>query len=210
MTHAFRAGLSRLATREPFRLPAEEIPSDFRNSAVLVAFWPEADDACVVLTRRSTNLAQHAGQTAFPGGRLDVGETWAEAALREAHEEIGLDPSAVEILGALDDAWSGAGHVIVPVVGWLAEPPTLCANADEVAEILVARVSELLRPEARGTIEVVHRGVHYRNPTLRWRGGDANGLSADLLLEAIGWGMGERPDPGPQRLAHLRTYFGRG
>ena len=78
----------------------------------------------------------------------------------------------------------------------------------EVAEILFARVSELLRPESRGTIAVVHRGVHYRNPTLQWRGGDANGLSADLLLEAIGWGMGERPDPGPERLAHLRTYFG--
>ncbi|MFO0687893.1 MAG: CoA pyrophosphatase [Myxococcota bacterium] len=204
----FRAGLARLAAREPFRLPLAEIPSGFRNSAVLVAFWPEDDDVCVVLTRRSSRLAQHAGQTAFPGGRLDAGETWAEAALREAHEEIGLDPRGVEILGPLDDAWSGAGHLIVPVVGWLTARPDLRPNPAEVAEILFARVSELLRPESRGTIAVVHRGVHYRNPTLQWRGGDANGLSADLLLEAIGWGMGERPDPGPERLAHLRTYFG--
>lgn len=204
----FRAGLARLATRAPFRLPVEVIPAGFRNSAVLVAFWPEEADVCVVLTRRSPRLAQHAGQTAFPGGRLDEGETWAQAALREAHEEIGLDPRAVEVFGPLDDAWSGAGHLVVPVVGWLASPPALRPNPGEVAEILVARVTDLLRPESRGTLEVVHRGVHYRNPTLCWPGGDANGLSADLLLEAIGWGMGERPDPGPLRLAHLRTYFG--
>ncbi|MBK7951962.1 MAG: CoA pyrophosphatase [Deltaproteobacteria bacterium] len=206
----FRANLARLAAREPFRLPVEEIPPGFRNSAVLVAFWPEERDVCVVLTRRSPKLAQHAGQTAFPGGRLDADESFPEAALREAQEEIGLDPRVVEIVGPLDDAWSGAGHVVVPVVGWLEQAPALRANPAEVAEILVARVSELLRPESRGTIEVVHRGVHYRNPTLRFRGGDVNGLSADLLLEAIGWGMGERPDPGPQRLAHLRTYFGGG
>lgn len=204
----FRANLARLATRASFRLPADEIPPGFRNSAVLVAFWPEDRDVCVVLTRRSPKLAQHAGQTAFPGGRLDADETFPEAALREAQEEIGLDPRAVEIVGPLDDAWSGAGHVVVPVVGWLEQAPALRPNPAEVAEILVARVSDLLRPASRGTIEVVHRGVHYRNPTLSWPGGDVNGLSADLLLEAIGWGMGERPDPGPLRLAHLRTYFG--
>lgn len=207
----FREGLSRLGHRERFRLPAEEIPVHFGRAAVLLPFWPdpEADDVCVVLTRRAPGLAQHAGQTAFPGGRLDAGESWVEAALREAHEEIGLDPDCVEVVGPLDDAWSGAGHHIVPIVGWLRSRPALHANPAEVAAILVARVSELLRPESRGELEVVHRGIHYRNPTLTFDGGDAHGLSADLLLEAIEWGMGGRPTVGPIRLDHLRTYFGR-
>lgn len=205
-TH-FRAGLERLRLRRPFRLPPNEIPSHFRRSAVLIPFWPEGDDVCLALTRRAATLAQHAGQTAFPGGRLDEGEDFADAALREAWEEIGLDPAAVEVIGPLDDAWSGAGHLIVPIVGWIGRAPALAANPAEVAEILVARLSELLRPESRGEIEVVHRGVHYQNPTLRWTGGDAHGLSADLLLEALEWGLGGTPSPGPQRLAHLRTYF---
>lgn len=205
---SFRAGLERLRVRNAFRLPRDEIPEHFRRSAVLIPFWPEGEDVCVALTRRATTLAQHAGQTAFPGGRLHDGESWSEAALREAHEEIGLDPAEVEVVGPLDDAWSGAGHLIVPIVGWLARAPALTANPGEVAQILVARLSELLRPESRGEIEVVHRGVHYRNPTLRWTGGDAHGLSADLLLEAIDWGLGATPSAGPQRLEHLRSYFG--
>lgn len=205
----FRSGLAELAHRDPFRLPAVEVPAHFRRAAVLIPFWPEGDDVCVLLTRRATHLAQHAGQTAFPGGRLNEGETWSAGALREAHEEVGLDPATVEIVGPLDDAWSGAGHHIVPIVGWLAAPPTLRANPGEVEAILVARVSELLRPENRGELEVEHRGTRYLNPTLRFAGGDAYGLSADLLLEAIGWGMGERPSPGAQRLAHLRSYFAR-
>lgn len=204
---AFRRRLDRLAQREPFHLPADEIPTRFRRSAVLIPFWPEGGDVCVALTRRAATLAQHAGQTAFPGGRLDAGESWVDAALREAHEEIGLDPRRVDVIGALDDAWSGAGHHIVPIVGWIAKAPKLCANPSEVAEILVARLSELLRPETRGEVEVVHRGVRYLDPTLRWTNGDAHGLSADLLLEAIAWGMGEAPSPGPLRLAHLRSYF---
>lgn len=205
----FRAGLLRLRSREPFRLPADEIPAHFRRAAVLLPFWPdpEADDVRVLMTRRATGLAQHAGQTAFPGGRLDAGETWVDAALREAHEEVGLEPGCVEVVGPLDDAWSGAGHHIVPIVGWLRSPPRLRANPSEVAAILVARVSEILRPESRSEIEVVHRGVRYRNPKLSFPGGDAHGLSADLLLEAIAWGLGRRPDLGPVRLAHLRTYF---
>lgn len=205
----FHDGLTRLRTRDRFRLPPERIPAHFRRAAVLLPFWPdpEADDVCVLMTRRAVDLAQHAGQTSFPGGRLDAGERWVEAALREAHEEVGLDPHSVEVLGPLDEAWSGAGHHIVPIVGWLRSPPILRANPSEVAAILVARVSEILRPESRGEIEVVHRGVRYRNPTLTFAGGDAHGLSADLLLEAIEWGTGGQPDLGPIRLEHLRTYF---
>jgi 8-oxo-dGTP pyrophosphatase MutT (NUDIX family) len=173
----------------------------------LLPFWSSNGEVWVVLTRRSPRLSQHTGQTAFPGGRLGPNETWVQAALREAHEEVGIEPDSVEVLGELDDAWSGAGHHIVPVVGWLSTPPRLRPNPSEVAEILVARVSELLRPESRSEDEIVRNGVRYINPTLSWSGGDAYGLSADLLLEALEWGIGGQPTRGPVRLGELRTYL---
>jgi 8-oxo-dGTP pyrophosphatase MutT (NUDIX family) len=202
----FRARLSSLREREPFRFPSSDIPSEFGRAAVLLPFWVDEGEVRVVLTRRSHRLSSHKGQTAFPGGRVDPGETWVEAALREAHEEVGLDPAAVEVLGALDDAWSGAGHHIVPVVGWLSAPPTLQANPAEVAEILIASVRELLLPESRSEEEFVRNGTRYTTPRLSWRGGDAFGLSADLLLEAIEWGIGGRPSRGPERLRDLHSY----
>jgi 8-oxo-dGTP pyrophosphatase MutT (NUDIX family) len=202
----FRARLSSLREREPFRFPSSDIPSEFGRAAVLLPFWVDEGEVRVVLTRRSHQLSSHKGQTAFPGGRVDPGETWVEAALREAHEEVGLEPAAVEVLGALDDAWSGAGHHIVPVVGWLSAPPTLQANPAEVAEILIATVRELLLPESRSEEEFVRNGRRYTTPRLSWRGGDAFGLSADLLLEAIEWGIGGRPSRGPERLRDLHSY----
>ena len=203
----FYARLSSLRDREPFRFPPAEIPSHFRRAAVLLPFWSSHGEVWVVLTRRSPSLSEHTGQTAFPGGRLAPNETWIQAALREADEEVGIEPDSVEVLGELDDAWSGAGHHIVPVVGWLSTSPKLRSNPSEVAEILFARVSELLRPESRGEDEIVHNGVRYINPTLSWSGGDAYGLSADLLLEALEWGIGGQPARGLVRLRELRRYL---
>lgn len=203
----FRARLARLRERRPFRFPQAEVPAHFRRSAVLLAFWAEADAIRIVLTRRSADLAEHAGQIAFPGGGLDPGEPWVAAALREAHEEVGLAPDAVEVVGQLDDAWSGAGHHIVPVVGWLAAPPALRADPGEVAEILIVDVDEIRQPACRGVDLVEYRGIRYENTTLTFRGGSAYGLTADLLLEAIDWGLGEAPARGELRLAQLRTFL---
>jgi len=195
-----------LRRREPFRFPASAVPDDFDRAAVLVAFWPEGDDVRCLLTRRAADLRSHQGQVAFPGGRLDPGETWREAALREAWEEVGLDPAAVEVIGDLDDAWSGARIHIVPVVGWLASPPRLEASPAEVAEILTPRLSELLDPGALSHQEVEHRGRIYRNRTLTFEGGEVYGLSTDMLIEAIDWGRGEEPARGPDRLSELQAH----
>ena len=135
----FETSLRQLAHYEPFLFPREEIPPEFQRAAVLIPFWPQDGGLRTVLTRRSTRIRAHKGQVSFAGGRLDPGESWEQAALREAHEEIGIEPDRVEVIGRLDDAWSGAGHHVVPIVGWLAAPPVLVANEREVAEILVAR-----------------------------------------------------------------------
>lgn len=206
----FRAALGRLATRRPFRIPRDDLPPSFRRSAVLVPFWEEAGRVHVVLTRRATRMSRHGGEVAFPGGLLEGDETWEQAALREAHEEIGLAPEEAGVVGRLDDAWSGAGSHLVAVVAWLSRPPSFVPNPDEVAAVLSTPVPELLAPGVRSeeTVTVLER--RFSNPTLAWPGGDVYGLTADLLLEALDWGLGRSPVRGPARLADLRTLVAAG
>ena len=83
---------------------------------------------------------------AFPGGRLEDGEDWLEAALRETEEEVGLDRGCVEVLGRLDDAWSGSRYQLVPIVGWIDTLPELTLSPDEVASIHTPGLSQLLDP----------------------------------------------------------------
>jgi 8-oxo-dGTP pyrophosphatase MutT (NUDIX family) len=202
----FERALRALGAYEPLLFPAASVPNDYRQAAVLIPFWAAGDAVRVVVTRRSSRLSAHGGQVAFPGGRLDPGESWEQAALREAQEEIGLAPASVEVLGRLDDAWSGAGHHVVPIVGWVSSPPELVANPLEVAEILVADVETLLLPESLSEDAFEHEGYRYVNPVLRWEGGDAYGLTADLLLEALSWGRGTPAPGGANRLNDLENY----
>lgn len=121
---------------------------DSRHSAVLVALADGAQGAEVLVTRRAMHLRDHRGEISFPGGRLEPGETPVEAALREAHEEVGLDPSLVELHGEL-------GHLntfvsrsyIVPVLGRLDRWPDLHAATGEVDRILRVPLVELVRDD---------------------------------------------------------------
>lgn len=106
-----------------------------RPAAVLIPVIAGPEGATVLMTRRADSLASHTGQIAFPGGRLDPGETAVEAALREAMEEVALDPAKVEVLGVGDAYETGTGFLITPVVGWLAEYPETTPAPDEVAEV---------------------------------------------------------------------------
>ncbi|CAN7392030.1 CoA pyrophosphatase [Brevundimonas sp. LjRoot202] len=117
-----------------------------RPAAVLVPVIARPEGATVLLTRRSDNLASHTGQIAFPGGRLDPGETAERAALREAWEEVGLEPEGVEVLGLGDAYETVTGFVVTPVVGWLAEPPVVVPSPDEVAEVFEAPWDFLMDP----------------------------------------------------------------
>ncbi|WP_332653287.1 CoA pyrophosphatase [Brevundimonas sp.] len=117
-----------------------------RPAAVLVPVIARPGGATVLLTRRSDSLASHTGQIAFPGGRLDPGETAAQAAVREAWEEVSLDPGAVEVLGVGDGYETVTGFMVTPVVGWLAEPPVVSPSPDEVAEVFEAPWDFLMDP----------------------------------------------------------------
>jgi 8-oxo-dGTP pyrophosphatase MutT (NUDIX family) len=114
-----------------------------------IATPPEwSTHAALLLTRRSAQLRQHAGQWALPGGRIDAGETPEAAALRELHEEVGLQLDASCVLGRLDDFVTRSGFVITPVVVWAGAARELVANPAEVESIHRIPVREFLRDDA--------------------------------------------------------------
>ena len=125
---------------------AERPERTLRPAAVLIPVIAGPEGAAVLMTRRSDSLASHTGQIAFPGGRLDPGETAIEAALREAFEEVALDPALVEVLGVGDAYETGTGFLVTPVVGWLTARPQTTTSPDEVAEVFEVPWDFLMDP----------------------------------------------------------------
>ena len=134
----------RLAVFERRRLPLESR----RRAVVTLTLVPDGDrQASIVLTRRARGLRRHSGQFALPGGRVDEGETEAEAGLRELEEEIGLRLSPDRILGWLDDFATHSGFVIAPVVLW-ADGGALEPDTREVDAIYHVPLADCGRPGA--------------------------------------------------------------
>lgn len=135
---------ARLAAAPPPRLSPLE-GSGVRASAVLAPLFEEDGEVHVVLTRRAQHLRSHRGEVSFPGGGQDPGEDLLTTATREAFEETGMDPAAVEIIGELDHIETVMSRsYIVPYVGALPGRPDLTASPDEVELILYTPLSDLL------------------------------------------------------------------
>jgi len=116
-------------------------------AAVLVPLVAHPEPT-VLLTLRSARLNSHAGQVSFPGGRMEPGETPEQTALREAAEEVGLDPALPRLLGRLPSVMTGTGYVITPVVAWVAPPLALRHDPGEVEEPFEYPLARLLDPAA--------------------------------------------------------------
>ena len=134
---------------EAVEVPIVTLPgSGLRPAAVLCALFDEAGQAHVVLTRRSSGLRSHTHQVSFPGGRIEPGEEPVAAALREAEEEVGLDPDRVEIIGQLSSMKTIINPApITPFVGRLEGRPYLEPNPSEVERAFTVPLVELLDPE---------------------------------------------------------------
>jgi mutator protein MutT len=121
-----------------------------KHAAVAVTLVRDdtSDETALILTGRVSGLRSHGGQWAMPGGRLDAGETPAQAALRELSEEIGLVLAPADILGTLDDYPTRSGYLITPVVVWGGDHPPLRLNPEEVATVRHIRLGDIAREDA--------------------------------------------------------------
>ena len=143
----------------PARRLAGRQAADLRPAAVLVPLYVDAAELWTVLTKRTDTLPSHPSQIAFPGGSREVGEDPWTAALREAHEEVGLDPRQVLRLGELDEQEVPSGFRIVPCVGAIPHPYELRASEAEIAEVLRLPLSAFTNPRLVEERPLVYDGM---------------------------------------------------
>jgi 8-oxo-dGTP pyrophosphatase MutT (NUDIX family) len=173
--------------------PAGFNPARIRNAAGLLLVFPKekADDAAhIILTVRADAL-RHGGQVSLPGGVVDPGETFEQAALREAQEEVALPIAQVRVLGALTPLdIPVSGFRLHPIVAVHPTPPPLTAADSEVARILEIDVDELMNPRHFATIERHRDGIAVTVPAFRVAGVEIWGATAMVLAEfltLLGW-----------------------
>jgi 8-oxo-dGTP pyrophosphatase MutT (NUDIX family) len=170
-----------------------------RQSAVLAALWEEEGEARLLLTRRASTLRSHRSEVSFPGGRVEPGESLVGAALREASEEVGIDPADVEVIGELSPLMTFASAAFInPFVGLLGQRPSLRANPAEVELAFDVTIADLLAGGVHHTerwqIGAVRRDLHF----FELPGDIVWGATGRMLWELLGKVTGTVPDPVPE------------
>ena len=156
-------------------------PGELREAAVLVAVTDRAEPG-VLLTLRREHMRTHAGQVAFPGGRLDPGEDAVRAALREAEEEIGLPQDAVEVWGSADAYRTVTGYRVTPVLASVPPDLPLFPHEHEVADVFEAPLSFLLDPANQKRMSADYQGRTRHYYQIDWQGRRIWGATAAMLV----------------------------
>ncbi|TVV73388.1 CoA pyrophosphatase [Sphingomonas solaris] len=161
---------------------AQRYPQGFTPAAVLVPIV-ERPEPGVLLTLRNAAMRQHAGQIAFPGGRMDPGDDGpVAAALREAEEEIGLPRAAVQVIGTADRYQTGTGYEVTPVIGLIAPDTALVPHPGEVADIFEVPLDFLLDPRNHGRHAMEWEGRERRYFEIMWNDRRIWGATAGMIV----------------------------
>ena len=155
-------------------------PGEIRAAAVMIGVT-ERSDPGVILTPRPREMRQHAGQVAFPGGKLDPGEDAVTAALRETHEELGINPSNITVIGASDRFVTGTGFDITPVMGVMPADLEIIPNPDEVSDWFEVPLAFLLDPANRVRKKTMYRGRLRAYSEIMWEHHRIWGVTAAIV-----------------------------
>ena len=155
--------------------------AEAKAAAVLIALTVR-DDPGVILTVRRENMRTHAGQIAFPGGRIDPGENCVQAALREAWEELELDPALVEPVAELERYRTVTGYLVTPVVATVPADLRLSPHDREVADWFEAPLGHLLDPANHRRRSAVFAGCERHYYEIQWEGRRIWGATAAMLV----------------------------
>jgi len=165
-----------------FEHGVERIARELTPAAVLIPIIDRAEPT-VLLTRRTDTLRRHAGQVAFPGGRIDPEDAGpVEAALREAHEEVALPPAQVEVIGTTDAYETGTGYRITPVVGVVPPDLPLVPCEAEVAAVFEAPLAHLLDPANHQLREAEWQGRMRHYYAIEWETHFIWGATAGIIV----------------------------
>jgi len=175
--------------------PLAELPEGTRTAAALLLLFPSTDGPCLVLTKRASGLPQHAGQVSLPGGAVEAGERIEDAALREAHEEVGVEASSVRVVGILTPLHIPvSGFAVHPVVGLCGTAPE-CRPADrEVERVFAVTLRDLADPARVRRTTRAREGTTYDVPYFDLAGEMVWGATAMILAEFLDV-LGQGPDP---------------
>ena len=178
----FRAGLAD-ESLGVVREPGVPLGKPLTPAAVLIAIVVRESGLTILLTQRTAHLRDHAGQVSFPGGRCEPEDTSPVAtALREAQEEVGIDPAQVEVIGQLPDFSTGTGFLVTPVVGLVTPPLNLKLDDFEVAEVFEPPLGFLLDVANHQRHQIEVRGALHEYWAMPWRGYYIWGATAGMLV----------------------------
>jgi len=156
--------------------------STLKQSSVLLLLFIENCELIACLIKRPSHMKHHAGQVALPGGRIEIGETAVETALRETYEEIGIQPNKVEILGSLSEFYVEVSRFqIQPFVGWLNKKPEFKINPNEVEKTILFPIKKFKAPFNEIELETISGKL--KVPCIKFEGEIIWGATAMILSE---------------------------
>jgi 8-oxo-dGTP pyrophosphatase MutT (NUDIX family) len=177
-----RAALSAAPAEPPLVGDLPELRSQASTPAAVLIAITDRTNPGVILTVRREHLRTHAGQVAFPGGRIDEGEDALAAALREADEELGLTPGGVETIGAIEDYQTVTGYVVTPVIGVIPPDLPLYPHEHEVADWFEAPLAHLLEPANQQRKRALFQGRERHYYEIMWDRRRIWGATAAMIV----------------------------
>ena len=172
----------------PVERPEKASDRDTREAGVLILLYPKDGRLYTVLIQRPVYQGVHSGQISFPGGKQEPGDRdLVHTALRETHEEVGIPPEQIEVLGKLTPLFIPvSNHLVQPVIGTLADPPRMIPDEIEVDRIYEIRIRDLMEPDCRIQNEsILENNRQIQAPFFRYDGLQIWGATAMILSEFL-------------------------